>query len=671
VLCLSGYFFINQKFCTLKGNNFKQLIENKMSQVQSSIDFAKQMELEKAAFFAKLPVVVKAYELARTGNIDEPYDPKVQQARIFLRKAMKYHIKGFESLENVGKLKLHFHLSNGRSFLRTWRKKQKKINGQWKDISDDLSGFRQTLLDVNRSGKPRSGIELGRGGFVIRGIVPIKNESLETLGSLEIYMDFKPLMDKACQKVQTESLFLFMNADLLPITKRLNDPKKYPVFSNKYVFVYGTGNHVGKKHIQLNLIKKGKSQFVFTQSGKYALGYFPITDYKSTQIGVMVYLFDKYLCDAQIASLHYTIIGMIIFMLIVWGTIVYLIMSKFILSPIEKVLKFSKLFANGDVTARLSIDQNDEMGDMSKSLDDMAENQYKMLSDINNNIKILSNASTGLTDISNLMIHKTDAMAEKSNFMKKEAETMTLSMETVASSSEQASVNMNTIASTTEEMSQSINALSKNTEQAKKITNEAVAKTEKASASVSGLGDVAAKITEFADSITEISEQTNLLALNATIESARAGEAGKGFSVVANEIKELAKQTAKATLEIKNQLETIYDSTNTSVQEIKEVLKIIHTINETVTSVAFTIGEQVAATRDISANISEASIGIKDVATNAANTLAAANIFNKESTEISGASKEIAENGGKVKNQADNLSQMATQLQQLMAKFKL
>jgi methyl-accepting chemotaxis protein len=68
------------------------------------------------------------------------------------------------------------------------------------------------------------------------------------------------------------------------------------------------------------------------------------------------------------------------------------------------------------------------------------------------------------------------------------------------------------------------------------------------------------------------------LALNATIEAARAGEAGKGFAVVANEIKELARQTAEATLDIKQQIEGIQHSTGGTVEAIDQIGKVIDNV---------------------------------------------------------------------------------------------
>ena len=72
---------------------------------------------------------------------------------------------------------------------------------------------------------------------------------------------------------------------------------------------------------------------------------------------------------------------------------------------------------------------------------------------------------------------------------------------------------------------------------------------------MSELGRGAEKIGRVTETMTENSEQSNLLALNAPIEAARAGEAGKGFAVVPNEIKEFAKQTAEATLDIRDLIE--------------------------------------------------------------------------------------------------------------------
>jgi hypothetical protein len=122
-----------------------------------------------------------------------------------------------------------------------------------------------------------------------------------------------------------------------------------------------------------------------------------------------------------------------------------------------------------------------------------------------------------------------------------------------------------------EEMEASIREIAKSSADAARVANSAVHVAETTNQKIAKLGVSSDEIGKVIKVITSIAEQTNLLALNATIEAARAGEAGKGFAVVANEVKELAKATARATEEISRKIEAIQGDSAGAVQAIGEM----------------------------------------------------------------------------------------------------
>ena len=107
-------------------------------------------------------------------------------------------------------------------------------------------------------------------------------------------------------------------------------------------------------------------------------------------------------------------------------------------------------------------------------------------------------------------------------------------------------------------------------DEASEVASRAVIAAETTTATVAELGDSSAEIGNVVKVVTSIAEQTDLLALNATIEAARAGEAGKGLAVVANEVKERAQETAKATEDIARRVEAIQKDTGAAVGAIEE-----------------------------------------------------------------------------------------------------
>ncbi len=304
--------------------------------------------------------------------------------------------------------------------------------------------------------------------------------------------------------------------------------------------------------------------------------------------------------------------------------------------PLTRAITMVREIAEGegDLTKRLEIETDDEIGELAAGINAFIDNLQKMLRRMIRGMENLGGSSSQLNAIAEQMSRGADEAASRANNVATAAEEMNANMNTVAAAMEQAATNVATVASGTEEMSATIGEIAKNTETAKLITGQAVEQGKKTAASIDDLGQAALEIGKVTETINAISSQTNLLALNATIEAARAGEAGKGFAVVANEIKELAQQTAAATGEIAARIKSIQDSTRTTVNEIEEIVKVNGEVDELVSGVAAAVEEQAATTREIAENVAQAAQGINEVNENVAQTTEVSGEIARDISEV-------------------------------------
>ncbi len=347
--------------------------------------------------------------------------------------------------------------------------------------------------------------------------------------------------------------------------------------------------------------------------------------------------------------------------------------SNSLLRPMMEVVHGLKNIAEGegDLTNRLQITTEDEIGDLSKWFNTFISRLHRIISDIAADSVNLKDASMHLSKVSGNMSKVIEAASLRSDMAAKSAEQMSDNMTGVASAMEQTSVNTAAVTSSTDELTSTIQEIARQSDKARDVSGEAVNEAKNAVIQVGELGHAADEIGKVTETITEISEQTNLLALNATIEAARAGEAGKGFAVVANEIKELAKQTAASTTEIKGRITGIQASTDMIVRRIEIISRVIHEVNDIVSGIAAAIEEQSATTNEIAENVSQASRGIQSANQNISKSSEVAIQIFKDIASVNMATGEMSDSSLEVSTNAQDLLQLALRLQGTVGRFKL
>lgn len=299
-----------------------------------------------------------------------------------------------------------------------------------------------------------------------------------------------------------------------------------------------------------------------------------------------------------------TISTVLIIVLFVLGLGVSLFMNVRVISsitiPVRRMGAALKELSDGDLTSRVQIVRNDDIGDMGVAYNRATESLGGLIASS-------SNMSGKVVDAAN-------ELYSSSLEVKEVAESVSEQSQSVASIAEQVSRNVETVAAGAEEMGAAIREISSNSSEAARVAKEATQVAQETNSLFVQLGNSSTEIGEVVKAITQIAEQTNLLALNATIEAARAGDAGKGFAVVAGEVKDLANETAKATDLIGNKVSQIQQDSEAAGNAVERISGIIASINDYQTTIAAAVEEQTATTNEMSRSVSEAATGAAGIA---------------------------------------------------------
>ena len=297
----------------------------------------------------------------------------------------------------------------------------------------------------------------------------------------------------------------------------------------------------------------------------------------------------------------------------------------------------------GDLNARVECEGDDVVSMLGAGLAELLRTFREDVSLIASAAHTLATASEELTAVSREMLRHAGDTSSAVQTATERSTLIATRIGSLAHSSAETGVNIRAIASSATD--------------AHRAATEAESVAGAANQRVLELGKASLEIGEVVKVITNIAAQTNLLALNATIEAARAGDAGKGFSVVANEVKNLAKSTADATRAVGDKIAVIRRGIDSAVAAIGTIGSTISRISEIQGTVSGAVENQMS----VSQTIDQTAVAVASESAEMADDFGAVATLAANTT--SGA--------GQIDEASSELAKMAVQLQALVSKFRL
>jgi len=314
------------------------------------------------------------------------------------------------------------------------------------------------------------------------------------------------------------------------------------------------------------------------------------------------------------------------------------VISRMITVPLSATVKVAERLAEGDLTAQVTVNSKDEVGQLEAAMSHMLQSLRNLVGQTVQISAGIASASTQLHSTSEQIATGAEEVAAQTGTVATASEEMAATSSDIARNCHAAADSAGVAACTT----QSGFAIVQHTVDGIRTRGEHTKENAKI---ISNLGERSEQIGAIVGTIEDIADQTNLLALNAAIEAARAGDRGRGFAVVADEVRALAERTTKATKEISDMIRTIQQETKvaiTSMEEgvkgtekgaveaaqletsLQQILEQVNDVTMQVSQIATAAEQQTATTGEVTTNIQQITEVVQQTASGAEETAAAA-----------------------------------------------